>query len=264
MEPLHESVKKKEILREMSFLEHLEELRGVLLHSIVAFAIGTAGFWFVSGWLLDFLVSGLPVEQLNFFAPSEAFMTRLRLSAVFGFVVAFPYILARVWAYISPGLFRDERKRMLPIIVSSSALFYAGVIFCYQVMIPIVVDFLLGFQTERLAPMISVNAYFTMVARLCLTFGLVFQLPVVVLLLAIAGLVTPRFLLKQWRYAVVVVFIAAAILTPPDPASQVLMALPILLLYILSVLMAMVVVRRKARDAKDEMNSGRTFDQENH
>ena len=112
---------------------------------------------------------------------------------------------------------------------------------------------LMGFGTERLNPMLSVSMYFTFVARLCFTFGLVFQLPIVVFLLSILGIVTPQFLLKQWRYAVVVIFVASAILTPPDPASQVLMAIPILLLYIGSVLVAFAALRKQKKAESEEL-----------
>lgn len=252
MPPLRDRMKSKELLREMSFLEHLDELRGVLVHSLVAFLAASIVLWFFSGDVLDLLVRDLPVERLNFFAPSEAFMARLKMSFALGLMVTFPLILVKVWRFVSPGLFVTERRRVYPFVVTSSVLFYAGVVFCYVVLIPIVVDFLLGFGTERLSPLISISSYFAFVARLCFTFGIVFQLPVIVLILSMLGVVTPRLLLRQWRYAIVIIFVVAAILTPPDPASQLLMALPVLLLYIGSVLVAFVVVRRKKASASDE------------
>ncbi len=255
MPAVEEPKKNKSILREMSFLEHLEDLRGVLVQSVIAFLVFAVTLWFFSGTLLDFLVKDLPVENLNFFAPAEAFMARLKISMVLGLMVAFPFILSKVWSFIAPGLFRNERKKIYPFIVMSSILFYVGVLFCYYILIPIVLDFLLGFETDMLDPMISVSMYFAFVARLCFTFGLVFQLPIVVFLLSMLGIVTPGFLLRQWRYAVLIIFVASAILTPPDPASQVLMAFPIVLLYIGSVLVAYVALHRKKRteiEARDD------------
>lgn len=232
----------------MSFLEHLDELRGVLVQSIVAVVLCALGTWLVSGRILDMLLADLPVEQLNFFAPSEAFMVRLKLSLVLGLIVAFPFVLYKTWSFIAPALFEHERQKIYPFIIFSSILFYVGVAFCYIILMPIVLEFLLGFGTERLTPVISVSAYFAMVARLCFAFGLVFQLPIAILILTVAGLVTPRTLLNQWRWAVLVVFGASAIFTPPDPASQVLMAIPVILLYIVSVLVAFAVVRRQDDD----------------
>jgi sec-independent protein translocase protein TatC len=245
--PVKESTEKKNSLREMSFLEHLEDLRGVLVQSLIVFLFFTVVLWFFSGTILDFLIRDLPVEQLNFFAPAEAFMTRLKISLVLGVMTAFPFILFKVWSFVAPGLFANERKKIYPFVLMSSMLFYVGVLFCYIILIPIVIDFLLGFGTDRLTPIISVSMYFTFVARLCFTFGIVFQLPVVVFVLSMVGIVTPQFMLRQWRYAVLVIFVLSAVLTPPDPASQVLMAFPIILLYIGSVLLAYAALRKRKR-----------------
>ena len=132
--------------------------------------------------------------------------------------------------------------------LSSSILFYAGVLFCYLILIPIVMQFLLRFGTDYLSPLLSVSSSFSFVARLCFTFGVVFQLPIIVLVLSLLGIVTPRFLLKQWRYAIVSIFVCSAILTPPDAVSQVLMAGPIFILYMGSVVIALIVVRKKREE----------------
>jgi len=231
--------------KEMSFLEHLEELRSVLIQSLVVFLVLSIVCWFFSGSILDLLLTDLPLESLYFHTPLEAFMTRLKVSFILGLMLAFPFILFKAWSFVSPGLFANERRKVYPFMVSSSILFYCGVIFAYLVLIPVVLRFLLSFGTPRLNPLLSVSAYFAFVARLCFSFGLVFQIPIVVLILSLLGLVTPRFLLAQWRYAVVLIFTVSAILTPPDAVSQVLMAAPVLLLYIGSVLLAYVVVRRR-------------------
>jgi sec-independent protein translocase protein TatC len=240
----------------MSFLEHLDDLRGVLIRSFAGLLVTTIVAWFFSDRILDILVADLPVDHLNFFAPSEAFMVRLKLSLVVGAITAFPYIFYQVWSFVAPALFEHERGRVLPLMLTSSVLFYVGVGFCYVVLIPVVLQFLLGFATERLNPVLSVGAYFAMVARLSFTFGLVFQLPIVVLALAAAGIVTPGLLLRSWRWAIVIIFIVAAILTPPDPVSQVLMALPVVLLYIGSVLVAHIVVKRKEGKEEDADGNG--------
>ena len=245
MPPIRESAKSKDILREMSFLEHLEDLRGVLIHSLVSFLAASIVCWFFSERILNLLVNDIPVDHLNFFAPSEAFMARMKMSFALGAMLAFPYVAHRVWRFVAPALFERERRRIGPLAIVSSALFYTGVVFCYLVLIPVVLEFLLGFGTERLTPLLSVGSYFAMVARLCFTFGVVFQLPVIVLVLSLTGLVTPGLLLRQWRYAILIIFVASAILTPPDPASQVLMALPVILLYIGSVLIAHVAVGKR-------------------
>jgi sec-independent protein translocase protein TatC len=160
-------------------------------------------------------------------------------------MAAFPYIAYRVWRFVTPGLFTTERRRVAPVVVSSAVLFYGGVTFCYFFVVPVIIRFMLGYATDRVQPLLSVSAYFNTISRLCLAFGLVFQLPIVILLLSVTGLVAPSTFLRQWRYAVVIIFVAAAIFTPPDPVSQVLMALPLVVLYIGSSFVASAVVRRR-------------------
>ena len=241
------STDKRENLREMSFLDHLDDLRTVIVQSAIAFTVAMVVCWFFSGRILDFLVRPLPVENLVFTDPVEAFMVRVRISVVVGLMISFPFILFRVWAFVAPGLFLNERKRIFPFVVASSSLFYAGIVFCYIVLIPIVLRFFLGYGTPRLNPLISVNSYFALVSKLSFAFGIVFQLPIVVLLLTLLGIVSPGLLVRQWRYGVLGVAIAAAVFTPPDVISMVAMGAPLLVLYAASVAVAFVVVRKKNR-----------------
>jgi sec-independent protein translocase protein TatC len=236
---------KKEPLREMSFYDHLDDLRKVIVQSAVVLLLAMIVCWFLSGRLLEFLIRPFPGESLVFTDPIEAFMVRVRISVVGALMIGFPFVLFRVWAFVAPGLFAQERKKILPFVVGSSSLFYAGVVFCYLVLIPLVLDFLLGFKTPRLNPMISVNSYFAFVARLCFAFGVVFQLPIVVLVLSLLGIVTPSWLLRQWRYGVVGIAVAAAVFTPPDVISMIAMGVPLIVLYAASVALAFVIVRKK-------------------
>jgi sec-independent protein translocase protein TatC len=233
-------------LREMSLFDHLGELRGVITASVLVF-LGCAVVYFVfSGRILDWMVRDLPVDHLIFQAPAEAFMVRTKLSLILGGMTAFPYISYRLWRFITPGLFRQERGRIMPIVWWSVFLFYAGVAFCYFMVAPGMMNFLLRYGTEHVQPLISVSAYFNTVAQLCLVMGIVFQLPIVVFMLSITDLVPARTFLRNWRYAIVIILIASAIATPsPDPVSQVLMATPLSLLYIGSALTALVVSRRR-------------------
>ncbi|MCK4235474.1 MAG: twin-arginine translocase subunit TatC [Candidatus Krumholzibacteria bacterium] len=240
----------------MSFLDHLEELRSTIIALIVAWIGASVILWFFSRPVLDFLLRDLPVDSLYFHAPVEAFMTRLKLSFVLGFFVSFPYILFRVWSFTSPGLFTREKRIVVPLIFSSSILFYFGVAFSYWILIPVVLNFLIKFGTDMLSPLLSVGKYFGFVARLCFVFGLVFQLPLVIVFLTSMGVVSARTLLKQWRWAILIIFISAAILTPPDPASQLLMALPLVLLFLGSVVVSLIIERRmRAKEAEDRLDS---------
>jgi sec-independent protein translocase protein TatC len=239
---------KEEDLGEMPFFGHLDELRKVLVQSAYAFCGLMMISWFFSGQILDFITKPLPVQSLYFLNPTEAFMVRVRISLVAGIMLAFPFILYRVWAFVSPGLFARERKKILPFLVASSALFYTGVLFCFFILVPIVLKFFLDYGTARLNPLISVDSYFSFVARLTFAFGIVFQLPVIVLVLSLLGIVKPRWLLRQWRYGILGIFVASAILTPPDAISMMAMALPVLVLYAASVIIAFVAVGRKSSD----------------
>jgi sec-independent protein translocase protein TatC len=248
---------KGENLREMGFLDHLLELRSTIIWILSVWIGSSIVLWFFSGHLLDFLLSTIPVESLYFNAPIEAFMIRLKLSFITGALIAFPFALFKLWAFISPGLFSREKRIIIPMIAPSAILFYTGAMFAYWVMVPIVLGFLLRFGTNMLEPLISVSKYFEFVARLCFTFGVVFQLPLAIIFLTWIGLVSPKTLLRQWRYAIVIIFIAAAVLTPPDPASQLLMAIPLVVLFMGSVLLSLIFERRRKareeeRDAEEE------------
>jgi sec-independent protein translocase protein TatC len=240
---------KEENLREMGFLDHLLELRSTIIWILSVWIGSSMLLWFFSRHLLDFLLSTIPVESLYFNAPIEAFMVRLKLSFITGALITFPFALFKLWAFISPGLFSREKRIIIPMIAPSAILFYTGAMFAYWVMVPIVLGFLLRFGTDMLEPLISVSKYFEFVARLCFTFGVVFQLPLAIIFLTWIGVVSPKALLSKWRYAIVIIFIAGALLTPPDPASQLLMAIPLVVLFMGSVLLSLIFEkRRKARE----------------
>lgn len=231
----------------MGLLDHLEELRKVLIHSFFAALLATILCWFWSAHLLDLLILPIKNEGVYFTSPNEAFLTRLKLSAAVGLFIVAPFIFFKIYGFVLPGLYRRERKVITPLLIATSALFYSGASFAFLVVIPQVIKFLLSFGTEVLSPLIGVGPYFGFVSRLCLAFGLVFELPLLVLALSWIGLVNPKVLLRTWRYAVVAIFALSAILTPPDVISQVMMAGPVLVLYISSVLVAMIVTRRKRK-----------------
>ena len=160
MQPSHAPAPRRQTLREMSFIDHLGELRGVITASVLAFLALSVVYFFFSGTILDHMVRNLPVDHLIFQAPTEAFMVRTKLSLILGGMTAFPYIAYRIWRFVAPGLFRQERGRIMPIVGWSVLLFYAGVVFCYYMLIPGMMHFLLGYGTERIQPLISISKYF--------------------------------------------------------------------------------------------------------
>jgi len=231
----------------MGLLDHLEELRAVVFQSGIAAIAAMILCWFWSADLLEFMIRPIRDEGIYFTQPSEAFLVRLKISAVAGLFVMAPFIFFKIYGFVLPGLYKRERRVVTPLLVSTTVLFYTGVAFAFGVVIPKVMAFLLSFGTDLVKPLIGVGPYFSFVARLCLAFGLVFELPLLVLGLSVAGIVNPRMLLRTWRFAVVGIFTISAILTPPDVASQVMMALPVLVLYFGSALVSLAVVRRRRK-----------------
>jgi sec-independent protein translocase protein TatC len=230
------------------FLDHLEDLRKTLIQATLAGFAATIICWFVSSDLLDLLVRPIKDQGVFFTAPNEAFLVRLKLSAAMGLFVVAPFIFFRLYMFVLPGLYQKEKKVITPLLVITSVLFYTGVSFGFLVVIPQVMVFLLSFGTAYLSPLIGVGAYFAFVSKLCLAFGLVFQLPLLVLFLSVIGVVNPKMLLRTWRYAILAIFSLSAFLTPPDVISQVMMAGPVLLLYWSSVLVAIIVTRKQRKE----------------
>jgi sec-independent protein translocase protein TatC len=241
---------------EMTFLDHLDELRSVLIGALVALIVVSAVCWFLSKPLLDMLVgpiSAIDGTNVYFMQPAEAFLTRMKLALTCGSFLILPYVLWRTYHFVMPGLHDTERKFAVPLLLATVSLFYLGVAFAYIVLVPKVIAFMLSFGTVSMLPMISIGAYFAFVARLCLAFGMVFELPLVVFLLSVMGIVNPVLLLKGWRYALIGIVIFSAILTPPDVISQLIMAGPVMVLYISSVLISMIVTRkRRQKKSEDE------------
>lgn len=232
----------------MGLLDHVAELRTVLFQTSLAGLAATILCWFWSARLLNLLILPIKEQGVYFTAPNEAFLVRLKISAAVGLFVVAPFIFFKLYGFVLPGLYRKERKVVTPLLLSTTLLFYTGVSFAFLVVIPQVIRFLLSFGTEVMEPLIGVGPYFGFVTRLCLAFGLVFQLPLLVLVLSAIGLVKPRMLLRTWRYAIVLIFVLSAALTPPDLPSQVMMAGPVLVLYFGSVLVSLVVTRRRGNE----------------
>jgi sec-independent protein translocase protein TatC len=234
---------------EMTLFEHLAELRRVLLQSILAVGVATTAAWFLADRALEALIGPAlgPSERLVFLSPSGAFMLRVKTSIGLGLFLAAPIVVWRLWSFVVPGLLRKERRLLLPIVVSSLLLFYAGALFAHLVVVPMSMRFLLGFGSELVQPMIEAEQYFQFVLRTLLAFGLVFQFPLVVAVLTYWDVMSPDFLRRYWRHGVVAVFVVSAVLTPPDVASQLLMAAPVLLLYAASMVLAQLIARSRSR-----------------
>jgi sec-independent protein translocase protein TatC len=236
---------------EMTLFGHLAELRSVLLQSVLAVTVATTAAWFVSDQALELLVDPAVASagDLVFLTPGGAFMLRLKTAFGLGVFVAAPIVLWRTWSFVVPGLLKKERNVLFPVIVSSTVLFYAGALFAWIVMLPMSLSFLLGFSTESVRPMLSAEEYFSFAIRLTVAFGAVFQFPMVVCLLTYWEVLAPDFLKRHWRWGIVLVFVVSAVLTPPDVASQLLMAGPVLVLYFVSLGVALLIGRSQRKNA---------------
>ncbi len=220
--------------KRLSFWDHLEELRIRLIRSLIAWVV--MGF-VVYPWtnkLLEWFIR--PVGRLVFTSPAEGFIAYFTVLMVTAFLLAFPFILFELWSFVSCALSVEEKKYVLWYAPVSAVLFLVGVAFSYIVIIPISISFFLSFQSPSMVPMITVGKYIQYLAGFCLSFGVVFEMPLVFVFLTKVGMITPSYLIQKRRHAIVAIFIVSAILTPPDYVSQILMALPLIGLYELGIL----------------------------
>jgi sec-independent protein translocase protein TatC len=235
----------------MSFLEHLDELRrriiasliGVLVGCLVSFAFITKIYAFIMKPLAEMLPAG---SKLVFTEPTEAFMLYLKMALLTGIVLAAPVILWQVWLFISPGLYAREKKVAVPFIAFGSIGFVLGAACSHYILFPVTWRFLASFANEYTMFMPKIESIFSLYAKMMLGMGLIFQMPTLVYFLARLGLVSARFLLRQFKYAVLVIFIIAAVITPTgDPMTQTVFAAPMILLYVVSILIAWVFGRKR-------------------
>lgn len=231
--------------RQMTLVEHLDELRRRILISVAAIVIGAC----VAFWKIQLILSLLifpPVDHLAFFSPTEAFTEYCKLAFFAGLFLASPVVLYQIWAFVSAGLARREKKAVLFAVPFSAALFLGGVVFAYFFVIPWALKFLVDFAGPNVYPILSMSKYLSFVIMLLISFGIVFELPVVVMILSKLGIVSPSFLSKNRKFAIVAIFIAAAVITPtPDAFTQCLMAVPMLFLYELSIWISKLVYKKE-------------------
>ncbi len=243
----------------MGFLDHLEELRKRIVYSIIAVAIGCAACWgyreriydIMQRPIMDALHKNGLSEKLVFLNPTEPFNLYLKIAALAGLFLTSPFVLYQVWMFISPGLYRREKRYVVPFMISTIALFTCGGYFGYKIVYPRALDFLIDFG-RQFQPMITIGEYTQLFLSIVLGMGLIFELPVLVFFLAFMGILTPGFMLKHFRYAILVIFIIAAIVTPtPDVVNMCIFAAPMVALYAISVLVAWA-VHPKQRAARRE------------
>ena len=248
---------------EGGFISHLAELRKRLIHSFVFLFIFFVACYFFSENLYGFLVEPYAnavkdsdiERRLIFTALQETFLTYLKVSFFAAFFITCPYILIQIWKFIAPGLYKHEKVAIVPYLVLTPVLFFLGGMLVYYLIMPLAIKFFLSFESSGLTTGLpiqleaKVNEYLSLVMKLIFAFGISFQLPVVLSLLARVGMIDAKFLKERRKYVVVMIFAAAAILTPPDPITQIGLAIPLLILYELSIFSVNIIEKKNNKDA---------------
>jgi sec-independent protein translocase protein TatC len=237
-----------------TFLSHLIELRQRLVRVLLAVAVLFLPAFFFSAELYDLLamplVSALPQgSKMIATGVITPFLIPMKIAAMAAFLVALPYILYEAWAFVAPGLYAHEKRLALPLVVSSTLLFFAGMAFCYFVVFRKVFEFISGFAPRSVSVAPDIEAYFNFVLGMFLAFGIAFEVPVVVVVLVLTGLVSVEQLREFRGYVIVAIFVVAAIVTPPDVVSQISLAVPMCLLYEAGIFVGQLVEKRRKAPA---------------
>ena len=238
--------------KKLPLTSHLHELRKRLISSFIAVGIGFVLCYAFAQNIFDILAAPLmnrmpSGSSLIFTSVAEAFFTYMKVAFVAGLILSSPFILYQIWAFVAPGLYQNEKRYVVPFVLGGTFFFVMGVLFGYYVAIPVGFKFLLGYATDFIKPMPSMKEYLTFSIKFLLAFGLVFEFPVVLVLLARVGVVDAGMLRKQRKYAILLVFVFAAVVTPsPDLLSQVITAIPMIALYELSILLSRIFGKKRA------------------
>jgi len=245
-------MKKKEDKKEMPFLDHLEELRWRIIKSFSSLILLTIGSFPLTTWILTLLTYPnahlAHPAKLVYLKPTAMMMIRMELSISMGLIGSLPVILYQLWRFVAPGLLPKEKYYIFPVIFITIVCFSIGALFAYFVIIPVMLPFLFSMGTQFIEANINISDYMSFVLRLILISGLVFEMPVLAFFLARIGLVSHRTLIRFWRYALVIIFIFCAIVTPtPDPFNQIILAIPLMLLYGISIWVAALAHRKRKR-----------------
>jgi sec-independent protein translocase protein TatC len=268
----------KKEMKEMSFMDHLEDLRWLLVRSTLAIVILASACYFIDDFIFDTIIFGPKdptfityrffCELTHYFGVDDTYACATEFKFIIqntevggqfsiylwtlitaGFILAFPYILWQIWKFISPALYEHERKYAGSFVIVSSILFFIGVLFGYYVIVPLSINFFGTFNVSNtIVNQFSIDSYISMVKTSLIASGLVFELPIIIYFLAKVGLITADFLRKYRRFAIVIILIVAAIVTPPDIPSQVIVSIPILILYEASIFIAAVVAKKQEKN----------------
>ncbi len=236
----------------MPFLAHLEELRWRLLKSILAVVICAGAAFYFRDELFNYLILPLGETKLHFTEVTGSFYAFMKVSLITGLLASLPFVFYQFWSFIAPGLYREEKAVVLPLVLISTILFIGGATFCYFTVLPLALQFLVNFS-EELVPVITVSSYISFSGMLLIAFGAGFELPIISYFLARLGVLSSGFMARGRRYAVVIILIVGAIITPPDVITQIFLAGPVYVLYEVSIVIVRIVeYRRRRKEAATE------------
>lgn len=240
----------------MPFLEHLEEFRNRIIKAIIGVIIGAVICLIFSKQLLNVLLwpttrVDMPID-IQVLKVQGMFIVTLEIAFFGGILVSLPFLLYQTWMFIAPGLYRNEKRYVPRVIASATLLFLTGVAFAYFLIFPFALEFFLGLAPETVQTNIAIDFYISFIIRLLVIFGVVFQLPIMSYFLSKMGIITPVFMRKHRRHSIVIIFVMAALFTPPDPFTQVMLAIPLILLYEISIYISYLVHKSKKNRDKDK------------
>lgn len=233
--------------RNLTLVEHLTELRNRIIYMAVALVAAILLSYSFSEILVTDMIGIVPEISFVFIAPAELLLSYIKIAVILGLAVSSPFLILQIWLYISPGLEKKERRTILFSLLFGGVFFILGAVFAYMVVLPLILEFFMGFQVEGIEEMISFNSYLSLVVNTVLSFGLIFELPSIMVIMTRFGIVRVSFLRKNRKYIILVIFVVAAVLTPPDVISQTLLALPMILLFELGIFLSRIVERKKDR-----------------
>jgi len=244
----------------MPFLEHLEEFRNRIIKALIGVIIGAVFCLIFSKQLLNVLLwpttqVDMPIE-IQVLKVQGMFIVTLEIAFFGGILLSLPFIIYQAWMFIAPGLYKNERRYVPRVIMSATLLFLAGVAFAYFLIFPFALEFFLGLAPETVKTNIAIDFYISFIIRLLVIFGIVFQLPIMSYFLSKMGILTPTFMRKYRRHAIVVIFILGALFTPPDPFTQIMLAIPLILLYEISIFISQWVHKSKKNKKEDKEKEG--------
>jgi len=233
--------------RNLTLIEHLTELRNRIIYMAIVLIAAILLSYSFSEILVTDMIGIVPEISFVFISPAELLLSYIKIAVILGLAVSSPFLILQIWLYISPGLEKKERRTILFSLLFGGVFFILGAVFAYMVVLPLILEFFMGFQIEGIEEMISFSSYLSLVVNTVLSFGLIFELPSIMVIMTRFGIVRVNFLRKNRKYIILVIFVVAAVLTPPDIISQTLLALPMILLFELGIFLSRIVERKKDR-----------------